>query len=583
MEWIGNRYEIEHLINEGGMGKVYRAIDQTIGRRVAIKFIHTNRGQDETVRKRFIKEVQAVIRIDHHAIVPIYDFGNEAGDLWFAMKYMERGSLADLMGAPHGQPFILAVMNRICAAVDRLHQAGYIHRDIKPGNILIDQYGDAYLGDFGITKSIWQGEDLTGSRFIGTPKYMSPEQFESGPSGQLSPASDIYSLTVVLFEMLCGANPFEGKTTGQLIKEKLDGPLPLITNRVNDLPSEINAVLQKGTEVDPKDRYPSAKALLQGIQEAFNLPATKISDQDPYRTDTTIKMGKEKSTRWPAVVVASLILVAALTISGYYFIQRGNEVASIATPLPQAIVAVTETDRPPPTEATALPVIVIESTPTSDLTLTADPTATPAPLPTETDIPTLTPTAQPTYITVPLERFSDLAEPAEDLGIEIGEVVLGEVPFDFGWKMSTRCGNTDEALARIAEISIPTAYANPKKVHILFQGGDMRNQYRDQAVGYFELQFNNAAPVESRLTAGFNIRDWQRQESELVITELAPSSNVVGVHTYPFSEQQLGGLDLLTIELKDAQQMDTLTAISIFDTSTQASPCIHIFAITIEV
>ncbi|MEM7800697.1 MAG: serine/threonine-protein kinase [Chloroflexota bacterium] len=585
MRLIANRYQIKALINEGGMGKVYRAIDMTIGRRVAIKFIHSHRAADDTTRRRFIKEVQAVIQIDHHAIVPIYDFGNEEGELWFVMKYMERGSLADLMGIPLSFDLILKTISRISAAVDQIHQAGFLHRDIKPGNILIDQHGDAYLGDFGITKALKSNENLTGSRFIGTPKYMSPEQFESASEAPaMSAQSDFYALGMVVYEMLCGSNPYSGKTTGQLIMAKLHDPLPSLNQYAPDLPPGLNEIIQKAAATDPADRYDTA----QEFYSAFEQEIIGLSDHVPINsredTHSTIKIKpdlpvNEPKSSWYRYVLGgggllTLLIIGGAFMTGIFSNQERNNPPS-----------------PTPSSGTVEPIALIveaDPSPTAKPTATEIPavsTETASPLPAETieAFPTAsaTFTPPPIFTSILLDSVSTLTEPTGDLGVPVGQVEFEGIPFDFGWKFSTQCGNSEAALARPKSANLGLSIPNPQKLHLLFQGGDMGTKYNKQSAGFIELEFSSGETFNLPLTVGFNIRDWQR-ENMLFVTALSSSSQAVSVHESVLSNGSVGGIDLLTLEFTPEQQASTLISIRIEDTSSEASPCLHIMAATVE-
>ncbi|HUM67746.1 MAG TPA: serine/threonine-protein kinase [Chloroflexota bacterium] len=170
------RYEIKSELGRGGMATVYLAHDPRFGRDVALKVINQALRDDPSLRGRFEREARTVATLEHSAIVPVYDFGEDDEQLYLVMRYMPGGSLADrIQSRPFTPPELLPIFRRIGSALDHAHRQGVIHRDLKPGNILFDQYNNAFLSDFGIVKLTQETADLTGSGVIGTPAYMSPE------------------------------------------------------------------------------------------------------------------------------------------------------------------------------------------------------------------------------------------------------------------------------------------------------------------------------------------------------------------------------------------------------------------------
>ena len=200
------RYEIKAEIGRGGMATVYHAYDPRFEREVALKVLPREMLHDPQFRTRFEREAKTIAMLEHPAIVPVYDFGEEDGQPYFVMRYMTGGSLSDRM--KHGPMTIQEVAHlfeRLAPALDEAHAKGIIHRDLKPGNILFDQYGEPYISDFGIAKIAATQTNVTGSAIVGTPAYMSPEQAQGeGIDGR----SDIYGLGVILFEMLTGQQPY---------------------------------------------------------------------------------------------------------------------------------------------------------------------------------------------------------------------------------------------------------------------------------------------------------------------------------------------------------------------------------------
>ncbi|MCS7056375.1 MAG: serine/threonine protein kinase, partial [Thermoflexales bacterium] len=269
------RYQIKAELNRGGMSVVYLAYDPNIGRNVAIKVLPRSLSDQAAARERFVREVRAVVQLDHPAIVPIYDFGEEDGQPYIVMRYMPGGSLADVLS--YGRLNLAdanRVLQRMAQALDAAHKRKIIHRDLKPGNILFDNYGEAFLSDFGIVKTYEAGASaptLTGSVVLGTPAYMSPEQ---ALGKRLDERSDVYSLGAVLYEMLTGMPPYKGPTgISVAMKHVMEAPPDLRQHRP-DLPEACIAVVQKAMAKEPDARFASvvemADAFAAAVASATN-------------------------------------------------------------------------------------------------------------------------------------------------------------------------------------------------------------------------------------------------------------------------------------------------------------------------
>lgn len=247
-----DRYQIKEKIGAGGMGTVYRAWDRELERNVALKWLPAYFSKDDTFTERFKREIRVIAHLEHQHIVPIYDVGESDGRPFIIMRLLEGGTLNDRI--KRGD-FLLAdlvkAVEQIAGALAAAHERQIVHRDIKPGNILFDSHGSAFLSDFGIAKVLDSGTQLTGSGFIGTPAYMSPEQF----TGQgIDGRSDQYSLAVVSYEALAGALPFEGNTAQMMYKHINVSP-PDIDLDQHPIPSGLNPILQKSLAKDPTHRY----------------------------------------------------------------------------------------------------------------------------------------------------------------------------------------------------------------------------------------------------------------------------------------------------------------------------------------
>jgi serine/threonine protein kinase len=254
------RYEVKAELGRGGMAAVYRAYDPRFKREVAIKVLPPQFLHDPSFRARFEREAQAIAAIEHPAIVPVYDFGEENGQPFLVMRYMAGGSLSSkLEKGPISLTESAKIISRLAPALDEMHRRGIIHRDLKPANILFDQYNNAYLADFGIARITEATTALTGDVIIGTPSYMSPEQARGDPD--IDGRSDIYALGAILFEMLTGQQPYQGTTPMGIAMKHLVEPVPRILTVRADLPQECQHLIDRAMAKDRTQRFQTATAL----------------------------------------------------------------------------------------------------------------------------------------------------------------------------------------------------------------------------------------------------------------------------------------------------------------------------------
>ncbi len=265
-----DRYKIIKELGRGGMATVYLATDPRFQRQVAIKVLPSQFLHDPQFRARFRREAQTIAALEHPAIVPVYDFGEE-GQPFIVMRYMSGGSLEERIKAGEiPLSAAIRIVNRIADALDSAHQRNVIHRDLKPANILFDQYDNAHLSDFGIVKVAEQSAGFTGNNIIGTAAYMSPEQAQGG--ADIDGRSDIYALGVVLFEMLSNEMPFGGDTPIQQLMGHITRPIPAILDRNPNLPPAIEPIIQRALAKSPDDRYSKAQELARALTNVMNAP-----------------------------------------------------------------------------------------------------------------------------------------------------------------------------------------------------------------------------------------------------------------------------------------------------------------------
>jgi serine/threonine-protein kinase len=277
-------YAILEEIGRGGMATVYRAHQLSMNRDVALKVLPSQYLNQPTSLDRFKLEASIVARLEHRAIVPVHDYGEFEGIPYLVMRYMDGGSVDDLLAAgPISPERTLQIVLQIAPALDYAHRQGVLHRDLKPSNILLDANGDAYLTDFGIARILGHNtRPLTTSGVVGTPSYMSPEQAQGH---DLDGRSDVYALGVVLFEMLTGTRPFEGDTPYTVAVKHVTErpPSPCAINPA--LSRAVENVLLKTLEKKRENRYGTAVALADALKHAIE-GARGSAAMPPVMTET---------------------------------------------------------------------------------------------------------------------------------------------------------------------------------------------------------------------------------------------------------------------------------------------------------
>jgi serine/threonine-protein kinase len=246
---------IEAVAGRGGMGIVYRATQLSLGRLVALKLIAPEHAADVGFRERFQRESRMAAAIDHPNVIPVYEAGEEDGRLYLVMRWVAGTDLHRLLraGGSIEPQRAAAIVNQVAGALDAAHEAGLIHRDVKPANVLLS--GDhAYLADFGLTRFAGADTLTTAGHFLGTVDYMAPEQFHPGPNDA---RADVYALGCVLFAALTGAPPFLRETVPATMLAHLHDKPPRPSSRA-DVPPGFDRVLARALAKSPEDRYPSA-------------------------------------------------------------------------------------------------------------------------------------------------------------------------------------------------------------------------------------------------------------------------------------------------------------------------------------
>lgn len=275
-------YEITAPIGEGGMAAVYQAYEARENRYVALKVLPRHRAESSQFAARFQQEAQVIARLRHPNILRVYEANEDDGYPYIAMPLVEGGTLLRLLrGRPLPPRQTLRVLSQVGAALDYAHAMGYVHRDVKPSNVMFDKDGNCLLMDFGLAKVLAGTAQLTRvGATLGTPKYMSPEQ---GRGGKLDGRSDLYSLGVMLYEMATGQVPFDAATPVELISRHIQDPLPPPREKNPAIPPAVERVIMKALAKHPDDRYQTAGELVEALRAALgaNRPTPQREPERP--------------------------------------------------------------------------------------------------------------------------------------------------------------------------------------------------------------------------------------------------------------------------------------------------------------
>ena len=269
LDLVGQRlgqYRIEARVARGATSTIYKAYQEKLDRYVAVKVLSPHFIDEPGFLDRFYQEARAVARLDHPNILPVYDFDQVGETVYIVMKYVNTGTLRNAMRGPLDLPYTLEIITQVGLALGYAHRQGVVHRDVKPGNILIADNNWALLTDFGLAKILEGNQRLTRTGAgVGTPEYMSPEQAQ----GQaVDGRADLYSLGVMLYEMLAGQLPFESDSGIAVAMKHVNDPVKPPRDYRPDLPPAVEQVILTTLEKDPDRRYPTAEAMLAALTRA---------------------------------------------------------------------------------------------------------------------------------------------------------------------------------------------------------------------------------------------------------------------------------------------------------------------------
>lgn len=314
---LGEKYEVLAFVSRGGMGAVYKARQKRPAREVALKVMLGGAFASATNRKRFEREAQAVALLKHPAIVPVYEYGELGGQPYFTMEFVEGANLrAHVRTHLLSREEICRLMVRVCDAIHYAHQHGVVHRDLKPGNVIVDSLGRPRILDFGLSRAYIQGDEqftvltATGD-FLGTPQYMSPEQAMGTPRG-VDERTDVYALGVMLYELIVGILPYPMRhARGLKVLDVLLTAEPVKPSALHPtMPRDLEIILLKAIEKDKEQRYQSAEALAEDLE---NYLADRPITARPTTVGYRLQKWAWRNRKVLAPVVAAVLVIAVLS------------------------------------------------------------------------------------------------------------------------------------------------------------------------------------------------------------------------------------------------------------------------------
>ncbi len=421
---LAGRYRLTARIGEGSFSETYLATDTSLERQVAVKILREHYARDPRYATRFEREARAAAAVSHLNVVDIFDYGRDGDTLYITMEWVDGSDLKQLIrdNAPLPVPEATRLIREILRGLGAIHRAGIVHRDVKPQNVLLSRDGQVKLSDFGIARgSVDSGLTDTGMA-LGTAAYMAPEQ---ASGGQVTAAADLYSVGVILFEMLTARLPFAGDNPVQVMYQHVNDPPPRPTDFNPAIPASLEMVVLRALAKNPEDRFQSSQEMEAALDHApsadeatrimaavapgvVRRPARAGGGGVPPPRRRPIAEGSGPS--WPLILIAAVLIILGLGAIAILAMRNDNSTSPTPTPnstLPAA--AGTSTAQPTPTiEPTPSPTATAAATATPVPTPKPTPTATPTPKPTPTETPTPVP-ATPTP--VPLTPTPEIATP----------------------------------------------------------------------------------------------------------------------------------------------------------------------------
>lgn len=462
------QYRIIEPLGEGGMAAVYKAYQPSVDRYVAIKVLPQQFAKDPNFISRFEQEARILAKLQHPHILPVYDHGQADGYTYIVMPLVAEGSLTDFL--VNNKPTltdIQRIISQIGDALDYAHSQGIVHRDIKPGNILIDTRGNCLLTDFGIAKMLENTVQLTVTGgILGTPAYMSPEQgLGETPDGR----SDIYALGVILYEMATGRIPFKAETPLAVMMKHVSDPLPPPRTINPTIPEDLERIILKAMAKEPADRYATDGEMVSAIQKIKpdaepNLTGGTSSQAQAIPPITPQGMLTQPSKNWLGLAMGGLILILFIGLSWVFL----NNQPETDQPVLTSTVVLTE-NMAGDTTTTTSSALNPNPSPTVTTQPTASLTATPSPQPTEAP-PTVThtPSAVPATATI----SASPTPVTYDTDFPLPEDVRDFLPAAKSDQITFKTGLTVDELLQFYQVALPkSGWSEVSYLTQHFEGG----------------------------------------------------------------------------------------------------------------
>lgn len=355
---LGERYRIIDVLGEGGMANVYLAEDIILQRKVAVKVLRLDLRKEPQTESRFQREALATSELSHPNIVSVLDVGTDQGLPYMVMEYVDGPDLKDYIkdNSPLSLDEVVRIMDQILSAIALAHKHNVIHRDLKPQNILMDKRGNVKIADFGIAVALNQSSITQTNSIMGSVHYMSPEQTRGG---LVTRQSDIYSLGIILYELITGHVPFNGETPVAIALKHAQEPIPSIRERDPKVPQALENVVLRATAKDPRDRYESAQAMEEDLNTALDpsranepvfepdygynddktivLPDFNKNQNDQKSVDNSAEVSEENKVpfwqsvkkHWLWFVFIGIATMLIVVIMGYAFTGRNNKLVRV--------------------------------------------------------------------------------------------------------------------------------------------------------------------------------------------------------------------------------------------------------------